>query len=312
MVSRVHRVERMQLEDEQHILIVSRTHETTLDWLYSQGLLVEEADCPNVNCNDHQLRKIKDPYTADIQKLRCSNCRTSRSLRWQSFFHDHKLTLMECIQVAFYHFIRQTQIKTVSKEMKISERAVSRLYSEVRTIISLYMEDLKVGRQLGIETDDNGDAIVEIDETLMTHQNGLQMWVLGIFDRVTKDFWCWPVPDRTVETLIPIITQHVGQNARIYTDGWQSYTRLSREGYDHRVVPHVNGFGSGENTTNGIESCWSELKRLTHHSHGIQVNANDPIASLQQYVNVGCWRRQFKNEDLCRSLIEILTHYYST
>ena len=49
------------------------------------------------------------------------------------------------------------------------------------------------------------------------------------------------------------------------------------------VIPHVNGFGSGENTMKGIESCWSELKRLANQSQRIQPNNEDPLSSLQAY-----------------------------
>ena len=37
----------------------------------------------------------------------------------------------------------------------------------------------------------------------MTHHDGLQMWVLGIFDRVTKELWCFSLPNRTSQTLSP-------------------------------------------------------------------------------------------------------------
>ena len=84
---------------------------------------------------------------------------------------------------------------------------------------------------------------------------------------------------------------------------------MTREGYDHQVVPHVNGFGSGENTTNGIESCWSELKRLTNYYQGIQVTGEDPLESLQKHVNVGCWRRFNKDEDLLKALIDVIKIY---
>ena len=118
--------------------------------------------------------------------------------------------------------------------------------------------------------------------------------------------------DWRAETLIPIIVSNVDAGCRIYTDGWASYAGLAEAGFYLRVVLHVDGFGSGQDTTNGIESCWSELKRLTNHSKGIWVSNEDPLGSLQQYVNVGCWRRNFKDQDLCLNLKEIISLYYSS
>ena len=130
------------------------------------------------------------------------------------------------------------------------------------------------------------------------------------WDRVTKELWCFPVPDRTSRTLIPIIKECVAAGARIYSDGWMSYNNLGEEGYDHVVVPRVNGFGSGTETTNGIESCWSELKRLTNHDQGIRVSESDPLQSLQEYINLGAWRRQFKREDLVEELVLAIKFSY--
>ena len=66
------------------------------------------------------------------------------------------------------------------------------------------------------------NGVVEIDESLMIHHNDEQMCVLGIFDRVTKEL-CFCLPDRTAETIIPIIREYVKLGCRIYTDGWASY-----------------------------------------------------------------------------------------
>ena len=76
-------------------------------------------------------------------------------------------------------------------------------------------------------------------------------------------------------------------------------------------MPHVNGFGFGENTTNGIESCWSEIKRLTNQSSGIQLSKEDSLKNLQAHVNVGVWRRQFKDANLVEELIHIMKMYYA-
>ena len=130
------------------------------------------------------------------------------------------------------------------------------------------------------------------------------------FYRVTKELWCYSLPDRTSGTLITIITEAVAPGSKVYTDGWPIYNSLTEEGFEHRVVLHVNGFGFGTETTNGIESCWPELKRLAKYYQGIQVDENYPLNSLLEYGNVGVWRRQNKNVDLVQELIDIVHMFY--
>ena len=99
---------------------------------------------------------------------------------------------MEQVQIAFHFFIRNESIKERTNQLPAWKKALIQVYSNLRSLVSQYMEDWKVGRYLGMTPPDNNEddviGVVEIDETLMTHHDGLQMWVLGIFDRVTRNF----------------------------------------------------------------------------------------------------------------------------
>jgi len=110
--------------------------------------------------------------------------------------------------------------------------------------------------------------VVEIDESLFSHitEDGVreQVWDLGIYDHGSDEFRMFVVPDRTSDTHIPVITDYVAPGTVIYTDGWRAYGGLGDLDYDDRVVLHVHGFGRGLDTTNGIESCWSQVKRLSN------------------------------------------------
>lgn len=90
-------------------------------------------------------------------------------------------------------------------------------------------------------------SAVEIDECLVTHIQGVQMWVVGIFDRGTNDVKLILVENnRTANNLENIILAHVyttrNDKTIVLTDGWLGYSRLSRLNYEHKAVNHQEGY----------------------------------------------------------------------
>ena len=69
---------------------------------------------------------------------------------------------------------------------------------------------------------------------------------------------------------------------------------MTNIGYIHRVVIHEEGFGAraGADTTNNVESLWSELKRLTHYDNGIHGGTKEPWVRVQHHIDAGFWRRR--------------------
>ena len=48
---------------------------------------------------------------------------------------------------------------------------------------------------------------------------------------------------------------------KIISDGWSAYSKLEAAGYTHFVVIHKEEFNNkAGDTTNSIESVWSQLK----------------------------------------------------
>lgn len=70
------------------------------------------------------------------------------------------------------------------------------------------------------------------------------------------------VEDRSAETLIPIIKEHVLPGTTIISDCWKAYARLEEEGYVHQTVNHSKEFVNKETGahTNTIESTWRAVK----------------------------------------------------
>lgn len=67
-------------------------------------------------------------------------------------------------------------------------------------------------------------------------------WVIGMIQDNSEDFRMVLCPDndRSAESLIPIIKEHVAAGTEIHTDAWRAYSGLATCGmqYHHRVVNH--------------------------------------------------------------------------
>ena len=77
------------------------------------------------------------------------------------------------------------------------------------------------------------------------------------------------IPDRTKETLLPIIYENVEPNSILMTDELIAYQELDKK-FEHYSVNHsAKEFVNKMAHTNGIENFWSHLKRgidgIYHH-----------------------------------------------
>ncbi|HML01377.1 MAG TPA: IS1595 family transposase, partial [Acidimicrobiales bacterium] len=93
-------------------------------------------------------------------------------------------------------------------------------------------------------------------------------------------------------TLLPHMRKRILPASVVFTDEYQSYAQLSRNGYTHQRINHSEGvYVSGDVHTNTIEGFWSLVKRGisgTHHA----VSAK----WLQGYLNEYAWRYNHRRD----------------
>ena len=109
----------------------------------------------------------------------------------------------------------------------------------------------------------DANEFFSIDETLICHKDGKQLWLLGAVNNNTKSFRIEGTYSRDTEATKKFIEKFIEKGNTIITDGWMSYNYLDQvnSGYTHIKYNHGAGsFGFGIQSTSHIESIWSQIK----------------------------------------------------
>jgi transposase-like protein len=89
--------------------------------------------------------------------------------------------------------------------------------------------------------------------------------VMGMLER-GKTIRATVIPDRTKNTMQPIVRANVEQGTQVFSDEWAGQWRMDDE-YSHNVINHLEAYVDGNIHTNGMENFWSLLKRGIHGTY---------------------------------------------
>ena len=116
---------------------------------------------------------------------------------------------------------------------------------------------------------------VEVDESMLFRRknhigrllrNEMEgCWIVGGICRETGEGFAVHVPNRSAETLLPILIEHIEPGTRVITDMWRSYRSLSQHGFIHDTVNHSLKFVDPNDSsihTNTVERQWKSIKSL--------------------------------------------------
>jgi len=205
-----------------------------------------------------------------------------------------KKPLFVFLQIIKAWSLELTVTKTVSA-LKIEDtcatrQTIGKIFNHLRNVCTLAIEKPKI--KLG-----GPGHIVEIDESLFAkvkYNRGKdlwrkQVWVFGLVDRITGEIYFEIVPDRTAETLLNVIEQHVLPGTLIYSDQWRAYDKISllhNQQVQHQTVNHSVHFVNPDTMacTNKIESCWNTVKIRFKEMRGCS------RPKIQGYLDEFMWR----------------------
>ncbi|KAI4292760.1 hypothetical protein PAPHI01_2034 [Pancytospora philotis] len=154
------------------------------------------------------------------------------------------------------------------------------------------------------------DRCVQLDESYFGRRKynagRLQRftWVFGAIDTTSKEFKMRVVPNRTVETLGPLIREFVARDSTVHSDKHAAYLAFfSRtEEYKHGHVNHKLNFVDPETGvhTQHIENLWSQFKKFKSRK------GYSKLCLLDHYIAEFTLRKKYDKASKWRLFNELL------
>lgn len=102
---------------------------------------------------------------------------------------------------------------------------------------------LKIEFQSSLLGNKNEGKYYVVDQILINHYDGKQIWLLGSCDNNTKEFRIEASYKRDSETLKEFITLYVDKGNTIITDGWAGYSFLDEQELSYLRIQHIHRGG---------------------------------------------------------------------
>ena len=149
----------------------------------------------------------------------------------------------------------------------------------LREVCEQYLEENPQQLGRGGVHEDGTSIVVEIGESKYFHRKYHRgqwrqgHWVFGAIERHSGRCCVVEVPDRTRETLTPIIQEWILPGSRIISDGWAAYAHIDEinDGiYIHDVIVHQRNSVDPDDPivhTQNIENTWMRAKKKLRWQH---------------------------------------------
>ena len=280
--------------------------DATLQWLQENKLIASQRSCPDC-LDDMKLSTTSDRH--DGLKWVCrKNKGTDRhrrecSIRKDSWFEKSNLTIPETLKFTYWWCMGVSQ-KNIIQQLQLSKHTSVDWAMFCREVCLDVMN--KQERKIG-----GPGKIVEIDESKVGkrkyHRGHVVegQWVFGGIERDSRKSFMFAVEDRSQDTLLPLILEHIEPDTLIVSDCWKAYSNLAQHGYHHETVNHsiefknANGFH-----TNTIEGHWRHLKAsLPQYSR--------KKAHYESYLAAFLYRYQHPDGEMFASFIRDVANVYN-
>lgn len=260
--------------------------EKAFDFALNTNLLYNNGKCEK--CNGKYM-VFTDNYKKSNRYLKCEHCGNKKSIFHKSIFTRSKLKICQILHLIYCWAVKMGR-EQAAHECNASPKAVTNFYETLRQTCVDWNEEVN-------QTPIGGpNCTVEIDESLMsTRKNHAgrilsQHWIFGGICRETNERFVLSVPDRSSQTLLPIIQDRIAPNTQINSDSWKAYNSINQlpQNYTHATVNHSLNFVDPvtKTHTQRVERMWREVKRVKRRYEGI------PHSQVDAHISEYLWRTQ--------------------
>ena len=254
------------------------------DTIVLQTLVYQPNICPKCKLPTYKIYKKQSKDILNPYYIKCtrSACQKRESLRKYSILNLAKLIPASIIyEIIILFIIEKKNAKEIEFKLKDmypvipNYNTILKILTNTRKIIAEYLKYSYKLSQIG--GDPETERTVAIDETLITHSNGNQIWLIGAIDTTNHNIRLDVLPDRNSENIKIFITNHIIPGTNITHDGWLGYNCLDDDDsvWTHETHNHGAGdFGQGTHSTSHIEGYWGFLKAVLKKLYPIFPNNN--------------------------------------
>ena len=261
-------------------------NEAAVEFLLDKGILKSTGLCDRCDKQMNiQIMKTK----LDGHVIRCCKCKATKSVRKGTFLERSKINAKDFL-LFLYFWSNNSSIGQLHAYTGLSEKTCVEYANFLREIASwkFETEDRKLG---GI------GHVVQIDESVIyraKYNRGHALfeptkWIFGMWDVTQEVGACFFVPDRSAETLLPLIKDHILPGTEIHSDQWRAYSRIANidviPAYTHKTVNHSLFFRDMETGvhTNNIEAYWGSVKSVFKRLKGTSRALTASYLDLHMY-----------------------------
>jgi transposase-like protein len=252
--------------------------------------------CPHCGEDAPTCLEVVDRcYRGGLYRYRCLTCYLAGDEGEGGTFTDLTGTLFEgcrldirSLWLIVEYFVAQTAAVETAKEVRVNRHTVDRYFRLLRgaiyqarsqELIALDPTDIVEGDEMyltaGLKGLAGGNELWREPRCRGLKRRGRGDWesdripVLGLICR-NGQLRLFVLRNVQTATIQPIIEQLVAKGVQVYTDGYNIYNFLDREGYQHATVNHSAGeYARGEVHCNTIECTWSWLRQAIRTYRGV-------------------------------------------
>ncbi|KCZ80115.1 hypothetical protein H312_02477 [Anncaliia algerae PRA339] len=262
-----------------------------IDYLMGENMLKRERQCGNCSYFMQLVtyKKSIDKYAWRCMNKTCQKYKNYESIRKDSFFEKFRLDLTLILRITIKYGVRQA-MHSIKNSLDCNPKYIECVILKIKSLIPICdFSNNKLG---------GPGFVVQIDETMLNfkvkshrgrspNNRSDSLCIVEVRNGIERAF-ATLIPNKSQETILPIITRQVSSNSTIWTDEHRSYSNLSQLGFFHQTVCHKYEFVNSSNgvNTQSIESFHNEMKNEIKRRKGVKTeNRSDFLKEFCFYFN---------------------------